>query len=253
VRVIDNATNEGFSRANNRAIAETTSEFVFLLNADAEVSAGALDALLGTLGADPGAAACGPRLIGTDGALQPSAWRTPPTAWETVVAGTGLWRLLPRGLRGSLLLGGHWDHAQRREVPSLFGTALLIRRAALDMCGGFDERFHMYAEDTEWCLRVRRRGWRLLFDPAATVVHHGATFAVQRWGRDGRLRVQTTAGVEFQRRVLSRPRVTLNLATGCAVVQLQHVWRRLRSQPVDDLDVIYDVYMTTLKSLLRGA
>jgi len=253
LHVIDNATNEGFSRANNRAVAETSSEFVLLLNADTEVTPGAVDTLVATLRADPGAAACAPRLVGTDGRLQPSVWRNPPAVWETIVGGLGLWRLLPERLRGRLLLGGHWDHSERRAVPSLFGTALLVRRTALEMCGGLDERFHMYAEDAEWSLRVRRRGWRLLFDPAATVVHHGATFAVQRWGQVGRLRVQTTAAIEFQRRVLSRPRVMMNLAAGCLVMRLQRVWRRLRGEPIDDVDVIYDVYMTQLKALLRGA
>ena len=107
--------------------------------------------MIACLNSDERIGACGPRLLNTDGSLQHSVWRNPPTAWEIIVNGVGLWRLIPRSLRGSLLLGGHWDHATRRSVPMLFGAAILARRKMIDEVGGLDERFHMYGEDYEWC------------------------------------------------------------------------------------------------------
>jgi GT2 family glycosyltransferase len=144
VHVINNDLNTGFSKANNQAIAESAAPMLFLLNPDTEVTSGEVDKLIACLSADERIGACGPRLLNTDGSLQHSVWRNPPTALEIILSGSGLWRLIPRPLRGRLLLGGHWDHATRRSVPLLFGAAILARRKMIEEVGALDERFHMY-------------------------------------------------------------------------------------------------------------
>jgi GT2 family glycosyltransferase len=251
LRLIENEANVGFSRANNRAIAETRSAIVFLLNADTEVTAGAIDTLIETVQLHARHGACGPRLVHPDGSLQPSAWPNPPTVWETVIAGTGLWRLIPPRLRGRLLLGGHWDHSTRRAVPMLFGAAFLVKREVIDAIGPLDERLHMYAEDNEWCLRMTRGGWRVIFEPAATVVHHGAQSSLQRWTAPERLRVQLRSSLEFQKRAFSRTRFMAQLAAGCAVSGLQRAWRTVRRTRTDEVAIVFDVYSTALKQSLR--
>lgn len=251
LRLLENRENIGFSRANNRAIAETCTEMLLLLNADAEVTPGSIDTLIATLRSEKAIGACGPRLIRPDGSLQPSAWRNPPTAWETLVAGAGIWRLIPRRWRGDLLLGGHWNHATRRAVPMLFGTALLVRRAVIDTVGAFDERFHMYAEDNEWCLRMARAGWRVVFEPAATIVHHGAHFSLQRWGQQEKLRMQLRSNFDFQRYCLPRRRVLANLAAGCLVTGLQRSWRAIRGRAADDVGIAFEMYVAGLTRAIR--
>jgi len=238
LHVIENADNVGFARANNQAIARTQGPLVCLLNPDAEVLPGALDTLVATLRAGADIGACGPRLLNTDGSLQPSVWRNPPTPWEIVVAGLGLWRLMPRRARGEWLLGRHWDHARRRTAPVLFGAAILVKRAVFSQVGGFDERFHMYGEDDEWCLRVRRGRWRLVFEPSASVVHHGSRLSLLRWGSLGKLRVQLEGNFRFQRVCLSRPHRVANLLAMCLVAALQWVWRRARRRPTAETALI---------------
>lgn len=250
LHTIENSENLGFGRANNQAIAASRANAVLLLNADAEVTSGAIDRLMATLESDPRIAACGPRLVSPGGTLQPSAWRNPPSVFETIVAGAGLWRLIPRRWRGRLLLGGHWDHASRRAVPMLFGTALLVRRNVIDAVGAFDERFHMYAEDNEWCLRMTRAGWRIVFEPAATIVHHGSHFSLQRWGGDERLRVQLRSNFDFQRYCLPRRQVMANLAAGCLVIGMQRLWRTLLGQTADHVDVAFEMYLAGFKQVL---
>jgi GT2 family glycosyltransferase len=198
-------------------------------------------------------AVCGPRLLNSDGSLQPSAWRNPPAAWEIVVSGLGLWRLIPARIRGELLLGGHWDHASRRAVPMLFGAALLVRRRVVEAVGGLDERFHMYAEDNEWCLRITRAGWQVVFEPAATIVHHGAQFALQRWSNQERLRVKLRSYFDFQRYALSRTQVVRNLIAGCAVSGAQHLWRTLCRRGGGDADIVFAMHVADLKRVLRGS
>ena len=250
--VLENATNVGFSRANNRAFAATVSPLVFLMNADAELTPGALERLVETLHAHARNGACGPRLIYTDGRLQPSAWRSVPTVWETIVSGTGLWRLIPQPLRGRLLLGGHWDHRERRSVPMLFGTALLVRREVIESVGPLDERFHMYAEDQEWCVRMTRAGWRVVFEPAATIVHHGSHSALERWGTEERLRVQLRSHFEFLRVCLSRRRLILNLAAGAAVSALQWAWRTACRRRTTEVAITCEMYAAMFRETLRG-
>jgi GT2 family glycosyltransferase len=63
----------------------------------------------------------------------------------------------------------------------LSGAAILVKREVIEDVGGFDERFHMYAEDDEWCLRMTRAGWWLVFEPDAVVMHHGGHGASSRW------------------------------------------------------------------------
>lgn len=252
IHLVENADNVGFSKANNQAVNYSQAPMLFLLNPDTEVTAGAIDTLITCLNSDPRIGACGPRLLNTDGSLQHSVWRNPPTAWEIVVTGIGLWRLIPRGMRGRLLLGGHWDHATRRTVPMLFGAAILARRKMIDEVGGLDERFHMYGEDYEWCLRITRAGWKLVFEPAASITHHGGQFSLQRWTTTEKLRVQMDAGFQFNRYCLSRSQTTRNLLATCFVSFVQKSWYKLRGRPAESAQIIWDLHLAELKRALKG-
>lgn len=215
--VIANDENIGFARANNQAFARARAPLLFLLNHDAEVSAGAIDALVAAVRAHPRAGACGPRLLNPDGTLQPSVWCNPPVPWHILLAGLGLWRLIPRARRGAILFGDHWAHDEAREVPMVFGAAMLVRREMMEMVGAFDERFPLYAEDDEWCLRMRRGGWAILFEPGATVMHRGSASSLQRWDATGKLHAQQEASLLFQRISLSKPHRVANFLAQCIV------------------------------------
>jgi GT2 family glycosyltransferase len=251
LRIIANDANLGFAKANNQAIAASTSPLVFLLNSDADVTAGAIDTLIATINSDPRIGAVGPRLHNTDGTLQQSVCRNPPTVFEIVMNGSGLWRLLPKGLRGDLLLGGHWNHDRRRDVPAIFGTAVMARRAMIAAVGGLDERFHMYSEDIEWCLRIVRGGWRLVFEPAAVVVHHGGQSALQRWTDFEKKRVQLDTFFEFQQLSLPRRRVIANLIASCGVACLQKAWRMVRGLPADEARLVLKAHRDHLAQMMQ--
>ena len=250
LQLIENSENVGFGSANNQAFEAASSDFLFLLNPDAELTAGACDKLIETLVSGERIGACGPRLLNTDGSLQPSVWHNPPLAWEIVVSSLGLWRLIPRRLRGRFLLGGHWDHASRRSVPLLFGAAIVIKREMLQEVGGFDETFHMYGEDYEWCLRIRRKGWQIVFEPAAEVIHHGAQFSLQRWTRAEKVRVQIDAGFKYDRICLSRRQNITKLVATCAVSFVQKNWYRFRGRPTETAQTVYDAQLAELKRIM---
>lgn len=252
LRLIENRANRGFGAANNQAFEATSARLLFLLNADAELGPGACDTLIAALDSDPRTGLCGPRIVNPDGSLQVSVWRNPPTAWAILATGLGLHKLLPRRLRGELFLAEHWAHDRRREVAMLGAAALLVRRRAIEQAGGFDERFHMYGEDNEWCLRVRRAGWRLLFEPAATIVHHGAQSSSQRWTEAERMRVQLEALFRFQD-ISLKPRQRLaNLVARSLVLALHVKRRQLLGRPAKDLELVLQLYREELGRLFSG-
>lgn len=252
LQLIENSENRGFGNANNQAFNETQSELLFLLNPDAQVTAGACDRLLETLGSDSRIGACGPQLLNADGSIQISVWRNPPTAWATLVSGLRLASLLPRRLRGELLLAEHWDHNTRRDVPMLGGAAILVRREVIVQIGGFDERFHMYGEDNEWCLRITRGGWRIVFEPQAVVIHQGAHGSLQRWTDMEKLKVQTEAYLKFLHLAVPRWQVITNLAASSMLLALQYIVRRLRRRTLDEVALVLQMQFRDFRQTLKG-
>lgn len=172
VRVLESAVNAGYGAACNLGARETAEPFLLFLNSDARVEPGAVAALLLALEVDLLAAVAGPRLSYPDGTLQPSISRL-PTPWRIFCESSGLAALA--GGRG--VLRGHTrtreDHTLARSVETLMGAALLVRRSAFDQVGGFDEGFFLYAEETDLLARLRQQGWRIRYEPTASVVHVG--------------------------------------------------------------------------------
>ena len=170
VRLIENPQNAGFGAANNLALAQARGEFLLLLNTDAFLHPGALDALIGYARAHLRAGAVGPRLLNSDGSLQLSCYRfpSPLRAWLE-----NLWLapLLPA--QSPLADYARWAHDADRSVEWVIGACLLVRRAAYIQAGGFDEAFFMYQEETDWQRRLRDAGWDIAFTPSAVVTHLG--------------------------------------------------------------------------------
>ena len=252
LRIFNNSENKGFGAANNQAFDVTDSPFVFLLNLDTEVYAGTIDTLMRTIVSDPQIGACGPKILNPDGSLQISAFFNPPRVWHTILSQLKLYYLLPPGFRGELLLGRHWDHNRQRAVPMLSGAAILARRQMIEEVGGFDERFHMYSEDNEWCWRITQSPWKLVFEPEAVVLHHGGQSSMKRWSSDEKLRVKLEAGFHFERRVLPRWQLAANQLANYLVVCAQIASRQVRGIHIPELYLIKDMRREHLKRSLRN-
>jgi|SRR5215213_8867723 len=252
LRIVSNSENLGFGTANNQAFALTDSPYVFLLNSDTEVRPGTIDTLIEKLKSDRSIGACGPKILNSDGSVQVSVFFNPPRVWHTVLSQLWLYHLLPRRIRGELLLGWHWSHDRQRSVPMLSGAAFMARREMIEQVGGFDERFHMYAEDNEWCWRICQSDWRLMFVPDALVVHHGAQSSSKRWTDDERLRVRLAAGFDFEHQVLPRWRLAANQLANYMVVTVQIAGRKVLGIQQPELQVIREMHREHLKRSLRN-
>ena len=168
---IRNSTNLGFGAACNQGFKATDAPFILLLNSDARLTAQAFHALCDCLEQNERCGAAGCKLIDAAGAeiINTRNFLTPLNqAFELtgIEVGLGsLQRTRPPKLDRNLA---------DCSVDWIDGACLMLRRAALDEAGFFDERFFMYSEDEDLCFRLRKRGWLVCFCGAGTAVHHGA-------------------------------------------------------------------------------
>ena len=169
IEVIALDRNIGFGAGANAGVARTTTPYVAILNPDLEVEPGATKTLVDVLDQEADVGIVAPRIETPDGRLYPSA-RTFPDLVDA--AGHAFlhffWRSNPFSRRYKML---DWDHAAAEDVDWVAGTHLVVRRAAWDEVGGFDDSFFMYLEDVDLCWRLAQRGWRTRYEPTARVVH----------------------------------------------------------------------------------
>ncbi|MCV7227155.1 glycosyltransferase family 2 protein [Mycolicibacterium komossense] len=175
VRLLRTGANLGYGSAVNLAVASLdatstagASEFVVIVNPDVVWGPGSIDALMEAAERWPQAAAFGPLIRDPDGSVYPSARHLPSIIRGGMHAVVGpVWKRNP------------WTAAYRQEriepserpVGWLSGSCLLVRRAAFESIGGFDERYFMYMEDVDLGDRFGRAGWQNIYVPAAEILH----------------------------------------------------------------------------------
>jgi N-acetylglucosaminyl-diphospho-decaprenol L-rhamnosyltransferase len=168
VTVIDAGANLGFAAANNVGIRQSYGEFVLLLNPDTIVPAGAIDQLVGVLDSRGDTAVVGPRIVDASGRAELSFGRMIAPLNELrqkllVVGNDRGWPWIESTVERMTRKGG--------AVDWVSGACLLVRRDDLEAVGLLDERYFMYAEDVDLCASIRARGRRVVFEPAAGIVH----------------------------------------------------------------------------------
>ena len=170
-RLIQNKENTGFARASNQGIAIATGRYVLLLNSDTVVKPRALAGLVAFLDSHAEVGVVGPRLLKTDGELQEYAFGNDPS----------LGYLLRRGLTRLLFKRAlhDWGTNRVQSVDWVSGACLMARRAAIDQVGLLDENVFLYFEDNDWCLRFRRAGWQVFYNPQVEIIHLGGQSLAQ--------------------------------------------------------------------------
>ncbi len=175
--VLENERNLGFGTAVNRGVAAGDGQLILLLNSDAELAPGSLETLVATLDREPRAAGCGPRLSGPSGDIELSIGRTMSPASELFFK---ILEPLYGGGAGPLTGVVERFYAQSRRTRFLTAACLLLRREAFEEVGGMDERFFLYAEDVDLCMRLSRAGWHFRYTPDAEIEHQrGASAGVR--------------------------------------------------------------------------
>ena len=173
VRLIRSDVNLGFGVANNRAIEAARGRYLALLNSDAFFHSGALVRAIAHMESDPSAGVGGARLVGRDGAWQPSARMFPIVLRDAFVL-TGLASRFPRSRFFSAAERTWADPAVPADVDWVTGAFMIVRREALAKAGLFDPAFFLYCEEVDLCRRVKDAGFHVRYWPDIVVTHlHG--------------------------------------------------------------------------------
>ncbi|MEW6578076.1 MAG: glycosyltransferase family 2 protein [Chloroflexota bacterium] len=181
VALIASAENEGYPRANNHGLRalgfapgcadEDAPRYALALNPDTVLPPGALGDMLAYMDADATIGVAGPKLVLPDGSLDLACRRSFPTPEISFYRMVGLSRLFPRSRHFGRYNLTYLDPDVETEVDSVVGAFMLVRRAAIQQVGLFDETFFMYGEDLDWAFRIKQAGWKVMYNPRVTVTH----------------------------------------------------------------------------------
>lgn len=181
VELIANPDNKGFAAANNQAFSRAVGDVIILLNPDAKLLPGAAQRVVNFMEQTPDCGLCGGKILTDEGALAASARRF-PNGWYKIFAMSGLSYRFPDSFFNRADYGG-FDHEQTIRVDWVPGTFTAIRAEMLDHIGALDERFFMYFEETDLCLRARRSlkpVFKVYFLHDAVVEHIGGASSLTR-------------------------------------------------------------------------
>ena len=176
VELIQNSQNIGFARANNQGLAQASGAYLLLLNSDTLLPPDALEKAIHLMAQLPEAGVAGVTLLNPDGSFQAS-YADFPTLKSELLTATGL---------GTRTISPFYPSPRpqanetTREVDWVAGAFMLVRRAAYAQVGGLDERYHMYSEETDWCFRFRKQGWKIVYLPEVHITHIGGASTRQR-------------------------------------------------------------------------
>jgi N-acetylglucosaminyl-diphospho-decaprenol L-rhamnosyltransferase len=170
--------NRGFSHANNRALETVTARYALLLNPDTEIVDGTFGQLVAQMDLRPDVGVLGVRQLTADGELYPTIRRF-PSATRALGDALGLdgWRSRPSWLGERVVDPASHDVAQ--ECDWTVGAFLLARHEALLSAGLLDERFFLFSDEPDLCLRIKRAGWRVLHVPSMSIVHYAGKAGVK--------------------------------------------------------------------------
>jgi GT2 family glycosyltransferase len=146
VILIENKENLGFIKASNQGLKIYKARYAMLLNDDTIVKDGALDKLVEFMEENPKVGGCGPKLLNVDGSIQH---------------------------QGGLFGKKFWRSQKPVSVDFVIGAALVVRKEVIDKVGMLDENLFFYNDDLDWCMSIRKAGWKIFFVPQAEVIHYG--------------------------------------------------------------------------------
>lgn len=185
VKLIIAEENLGFAKANNLALKETQADYVMLLNSDTQLDEKSnLDLLVDYLYQHKEAGMVGPKLLLTNGQIDPACHRGEPTLWASFTYFVGLEKLFPKFKPFALYHRSNLDLNTIHPVEAISGAAMMVARPALNLVGPLDENFFLYGEDLDWCKRFRDTGFAVVYNPEVTIIHHKNKSGIENASQD---------------------------------------------------------------------
>jgi len=174
VQLISLPENQGYTHPMNLALRQGQGAYLLQLNPDTVILPGSLQHLVQYMESHAQCGICTPKVLNRDGSMQWQCRRSEARPWDVIAYFARLSQLYPRDPRFSGYLMTYRDPDSLYEVEAVSGACMFIRRAVVAQVGYLDERYYAYQEDTDFCLRARRAGWKVTYLPTAHIIHYGA-------------------------------------------------------------------------------
>jgi hypothetical protein len=182
VKLVVNETNLGFPRANNLGFSLASGQYLLVLNPDTEIHEQTIQRSIAFLDEYLDYGCVGVKTRKPTGEIQMSCARQFPTPFGIISVVSLLDKVFPRLFVSQDMT--FWDHESSRDVDMLQGSYMMIRKEIIELHGGFDERLSMFLEDSEFCLRLARNGYKIRYLAEVEITHHmgkSTGKAVQEW------------------------------------------------------------------------
>jgi len=172
IKFIANPRNDGFAVANNIGIKLAKGEFILLLNSDTVVKNQAIEKTLDYIRRNTDVGAIGCKVVLEGGKLDKACRRSFPEPKNSFYRLFGLAKLFPNNNKFTEYNLESLDENGIYEVDSLTGAFMLVRKLAIDKIGLLDEDFFMYGEDIDWCYRIKKAGWKIIYYGKSEIIHY---------------------------------------------------------------------------------
>jgi N-acetylglucosaminyl-diphospho-decaprenol L-rhamnosyltransferase len=168
---LENGENEGYAKANNRALGRARGKYILFLNPDTIVPEDLAPRCLAMLASTPDIGGLGVRMVDGSGRFLKESRRGFPTPWVAFCKLSGLTALFPHSRIFAGYYLGHLPVEKSHPSPVLSGACLWVSRAVLEKTGPFDERFFLYAEDIDLSYRLGQAGYTNFYFSGVTIIH----------------------------------------------------------------------------------
>ncbi len=165
IRLVENERNLGFAKAVNQGLQMAAGRYILLLNPDTQMKRGTIERFVSFMDLHPETGVAGAQLLNSDGSKQNSIANFPSLATELFN------KSLLRVLFPKRFPGKERNYSEPVEVDSVIGACMMVRREGLAQVGFLDENYFLFLEETDWCYRMKKAGWKIYHVPQAEVFH----------------------------------------------------------------------------------
>jgi len=191
IQLICNQANLGFTRGNNQAMALAKGDFLLLLNPDTLLTEDCFGPQIAYMRENPNVAITIPKVLNSDGSFQHQSRRGDARPAAVFGYFLKLGKLFPKNRALNGYLQSWLPEDEVAEVKAVSGSCMFIRRQVYEQIGGLDEQFFAYQEDSDYCMRARQAGWKVMYVPLSSIIHYGGEggsktqpyYAIFQWHR----------------------------------------------------------------------
>ena len=185
VKLVEAKENKGLAHGSNLGLEVATGDYVLYLGSDAYPEKGVIDGMVEFMdkNINIGISTC--KLVLRNGSLDMDAHRGFPTPWASLTHFTKLNSLFPKSKFFNQYFLGYEDFTRPHEIDLCISHFMMVRKKVFDRVGRWDEDFFVFGEDVDFCYRVKKAGWKIMYLPQFTAIHYkGVSVGIRKESQD---------------------------------------------------------------------